>query len=358
MERARPWTRIAVAGAGAWGTALAGVAARAGARTVLLARRPGQAEAIRRDRRNPDYLSDHLLPERLEATHEAEAAYAGAEAALLVTPSHGLAEAARIAHALLPSAAPLVICAKGIDRATGRLMSELAEEAAPGRELAVLSGPSFAGEALAGLPTAVAIASACALGPEAHGSVAARAALTLGAPGFRADLTDDMVGVQIAGAAKNVVAIACGMASGAGMGRNTIAALMARGLREVLLLTAAMGGRAETAAGLAGAGDLTLTCTSEQSRNFSFGVRLGRGSTPERRPDGRPILVEGAESAKSVLALSRRLQVETPLFQSVCAVIHEARDFDEALDALWRAPMEAEALRLDIRLPHPAARDG
>ncbi|MYJ70352.1 MAG: NAD(P)-dependent glycerol-3-phosphate dehydrogenase, partial [Rhodospirillaceae bacterium] len=247
-------SRIAIIGAGAWGTALAMTAARAGRTVGLWAREPEVVESIRRDRRNAPFLPDHTIDEAVVPTGDLAEAVAGADLALLVTPAqHVAALAARLAA--LPECPPLAICAKGIERASGRLMTEVLAEALPGLPAAVLSGPTFAGEVAAGLPAAVTVASA-------DRRLAEKTATLLGSPRFRIYLSDDPVGVQIGGAVKNVVAIACGIVAGAGLGENARAAIVTRGLAETVRLALAKGGRAQTLSGLSGIGDMMLTCNS------------------------------------------------------------------------------------------------
>ena len=290
-------SRIAVIGAGAWGTALAITSARSGCTVGLWAREPEVVEAIRRDRCNALFLPDHPVDEAVIATGDLAEAVAGAELALLVTPAQHLGvTAAQLAA--LPDCPPVVICAKGIDRASGRLLTEAVAEALPGHPQAVLSGPTFAGEVAQGLPAAVTVGAT-------ERWLAEKAAALLGAPRFRIYLSDDPVGVEIGGAVKNVIAIACGIVVGAGLGENARAAVVTRGLAETVRLAVAKGGKAQTLSGLSGIGDMMLTCNS-----LSLGAELGAEPERSRSPDeilaGRNKLAEGFAGRKSAKCRSAR----------------------------------------------------
>jgi glycerol-3-phosphate dehydrogenase (NAD(P)+) len=345
-----PYDRVAVFGGGAWGTALAAVAARAGRETTLWARDAQTAREIDAEGLNRAYLDGLPLPRTLRATDDMAQAARGAEAALVVVPSGALRAVVAAVHAVLPVGAPITLGAKGVEQGTGLLMTEAAAEAAPGRDIAVLSGPSFADEVARDMPTAVVIASPCAAGAAPESSVAARMALTMGTESFRPWFSDDVIGVEVGGAVKNVIAIACGMAQGAGFGLNARAALITRGLDEIKTLADALGGRRETVTGLSGMGDLTLTASDPKSRNFAFGLKLGRGEAPDPRT-----LVEGAPNAISVTDLARARGVSMPICEAVRRVVHEGQSFSDAFRALWTAPIEAEPRALDVALAHPAA---
>jgi glycerol-3-phosphate dehydrogenase (NAD(P)+) len=340
---------IAVFGGGAWGAALAAVAARAGRDARIWARDAAAVGSMNAARRNP-YLPDIALPAALRATADLRAAAEGADAALVVAPSAALREVVAAAHAVLAAGVPICVAAKGVERESGLLMSEVAAEAAPGRGIAVLSGPSFADEVARDLPTAVVIASACLAGDDPQGSVAARLAQSLGTESFRPYVSDDVIGVEVGGAVKNVIAIACGMAQGAGFGLNARAALITRGLDEIKNLAEALGGRRETVTGLSGMGDLALTASDPKSRNFAFGLRLGRGEAAAGHT-----LVEGAPNALSVTDLARARGVEMPICEAVRRVVHEGEPFAAAFRALWTRPIEAEPRALDLAFAHPAA---
>jgi glycerol-3-phosphate dehydrogenase (NAD(P)+) len=351
--RARPYARLAVLGGGAWGAALAAVAARAGTPVALWARRAEAAAALAARAPGAAGLpADAPLPPCVEVGADLDAALAGTGAALLAVPSQSLRDVAAAAHALAPPDAPFALCAKGVERGTGLLMSDVLAEAAPGRPVAVLSGPSFAAEVARDLPTAVVVASACAAGPAPEASVAARLAVSLAGPRFRPYLSDDIPGVEICGAVKNVIAIASGMADGAGFGENARAALVTRGLDEIRRLALALGGRPETVMGLAGAGDLMLTCAGASSRNFALGAALARGAPRPVGADGRPVTVEGEANALAVTDLARRLGVEMPIAEAVRAVLHEGEGFGVAFARLWARPLRAEA-DAGLRLSRP-----
>jgi len=351
-----PFRRIAVVGGGAWGAALAGVARRAGREVSLWARDGDVVADINRNRRNSAYLGcDVTLPEGIFATTDLAEALSGACAVLLVVPSHATREVTGLAHAVAPGASPFVLCAKGIERGTGLLMSDVVADAAPGRPVAVLSGPTFAAEVARNLPTAVTIASDCLKDASPETSVAARLALALGGDRFRPYVSDDMTGAEIGGTVKNVIAIACGMAEGAGFGSNARAALITRGLDEIKLLAEAMGGRRETVTGLSGVGDLMLTCSSTQSRNFSYGVQIGQGRAREDLFDGRKVVVEGVLNAISVTELARKTHVAMPICEAVRSVIHDGHSFAETFERLWTQPIQAEPRALDFEFAHPSA---
>ena len=323
-------SKIAVIGAGAWGTALAMVGARSGCTVNLWAREPEVVETIRRNRRNALYLPDHPVDGNVLPTGDLAEAVASAELALLVTPAQHLGAMA-VQLAALPDCPPLVICAKGIDRASGRLLTDVVAEALPGHPFAVLSGPTFAGEVAQGLPAAVTVGST-------ERSVAEKAAALLGAPRFRIYLSDDPVGVEIGGAVKNVIAIACGIVVGAGLGENARAAVVTRGLAETVRLAVARGGKAQTLSGLSGIGDMMLTCNSFQSRNMSLGADLGaepeRNRTPEEILTGRDTLAEGFWTAAAVTAMAQSLNVEMPICRGVNAVLHRGETVHAMVDAL------------------------
>jgi len=330
--------RIGVIGAGAWGTALAVAARRAGREVVLWARDPELAAEIGTRHQNPRYLPDVRLDPEIRTTASlAEAA--ACDALLLVTPAQVQREiAVALAPHLDPRHAlrqPLVVCSKGIERGSGQLMTEVLAEALPGRATAVLSGPTFALEVARGLPTAVTLAAEDA----ALGAVLVQA---LGSRAFRPYLSDDVVGAQVGGAVKNVIAIACGIVTGRKLGDNSRAALITRGLAEIARLGGAKGARPETLMGLSGLGDLTLTCTSTLSRNYSLGVALGRGETLEALMAGRRSVAEGVFSAGAAVALAARLGVEMPISGAVDAILNQGAPIEAAIEALLARPFRAE----------------
>lgn len=318
-------TGLGIVGAGAWGTALACAARRAGSDVLLWAHEPETVAAINERHENPVFLPDISLDPALGATTSLEAV-AARDVVLLVAPSSHLGTVARGLAPHLPAATPVCVCTKGIEAATGRLMVEVAGEALGRSDLACLSGPSFALEVARNLPTAVTVA-----GPEA--TVAAVAA-ALGGAAFRVYRSDDVVGVEIGGAVKNVVAIACGIADGRGLGHNARAALISRGLAEIVRLGEAAGGRRETLMGLAGLGDLVLTATGALSRNYTFGQGLGRGESVAALMEGRASVVEGAVTAPAVVALAARLGVDMPIAEAVNGVLSGRITVEQAISAL------------------------
>jgi glycerol-3-phosphate dehydrogenase (NAD(P)+) len=323
---------VGIIGAGAWGTALAQVARRAGQEVVLWARDPALASAINATHENARRLPGVRLDPRIRATAVLADA-ANAEILLLAVPAQHLRELCR---RLTPKrGGTAVICAKGIERASGALMSEVVAADLPGREPAVLSGPTFAEEVARGLPTAVTIA--CA-----DPARAAAVAQALGDASFRPYVSRDVVGAQVAGAVKNVLAIACGIAEGRGLGSNARAALITRGLAELARFAVAMGGEAESLMGLAGVGDLVLTCTSRQSRNFSLGVALGGGQSLDEILRSRSSVAEGVETAAAVAALADRCGVEMPICRAVDAVLHRGAGLAATIDSLLSRPLRRD----------------
>jgi glycerol-3-phosphate dehydrogenase (NAD(P)+) len=326
--------RIGIIGGGAWGTALAVTARRAGREIILWAREAEVVAAINERHENPLFLPGIAVDPAIAATGELAVA-AAADAVLLVVPAQHLREiAAALAPSLRPGAA-VVICAKGVEAATGALMSEVAAALLPGATLAVLSGPTFAGEVARGLPTAVTLATA----DQAVGRAIIAA---LGTRSFRPYLSDDVVGAEIGGAVKNVLAIACGIVAGRRLGDNARAALITRGLAEMVRLARVKGGRAETLMGLSGLGDLTLTCTGVQSRNHSLGFALGEGKSLSEILGPRRSIAEGVSSAAALGALGRRLGVDMPIVAAVDAILHHAADIDETIAGLLARPFRAE----------------
>ncbi len=326
--------KIGILGAGSWGTALAQAARRAGREVVLWARDPELAQALNRDHRNARYLPDIPLDPEIHATGDlAEAARA--EALLLVVPAQHLRALAERLVPLAPAEVPLLVCCKGVERGTRALMTEVLGEVAPGRPAAVLSGPTFAAEVARGMPTAVTLAASSA-------AVGLTLVEALGSRSFRPYLSDDPVGAEVGGAVKNVIAIACGIVTGRAMGENARAALITRGLAEVVRLGRAKGGRAETFMGLSGLGDLTLTCSGMQSRNYSLGVALGQGRRLEDILGERRTVAEGVFSAEAVTALAADLGVDMPIATAVDAVLNRGADLDATIAGLLDRPFRAE----------------
>ena len=325
--------RIAVVGAGAWGTALAQVAHRAGRSVTLWTRRPAQAEELRRTRQNVRYLPGVALDPAIAVTAD-PATLAAAEAVLLAVPAQALRDAGLALRAHLPEV-PLVLCAKGIDLSSGLLLDAVVGDLLPGRPLAVLSGPTFAREVAQGLPTAITLAAA----DEALGEALAQA---LGSAAFRPYWTDDVTGVLVGGAVKNVIAIACGIVGGRRLGENARAALLTRGLAEMLRLAQALGARRETLMGLAGLGDLVLSATSAQSRNYALGERLGQGQSLTEAQGTSKGVTEGVATAAAVVQLAQRHAVEMPIAAAVDAVLHRGAAIDSAMEALLARAFKPE----------------
>jgi len=326
--------RVAVIGAGAWGTALAIAVHRAGRAVTLWARDPALAAHLNAQHENPDYLPEARLEPAIRATAEAAEA-AAADVLLFAVPAQHLRTIAGGFAAVLPPDKPLVVCAKGIERGSGALMTQVLAEALPGRPCAVLSGPTFAGEVARGLPAAVTLAAA-------NPALGAALVTALGSRTFRPYLSDDPLGAQIGGAVKNVIAIACGIVAGRRMGANAGAALITRGLAEIARLGQAAGGRRETFMGLSGLGDLTLTCTNAQSRNFALGQALGAGETLAQALAGRRTVAEGAQTAAATVALAAQHKIEVPISAGIAAILEHGAGIDETIAALLARPFTAE----------------
>jgi glycerol-3-phosphate dehydrogenase (NAD(P)+) len=330
-----PIQRIAVVGAGAWGTALALVARRAGRDVTIAAREPEVIASINTAHENTLFLPGIALDEAIRATADASGCVARADMVLLAAPAQHLRAVARGIAPQLSPGTPVTLCAKGVERDTGKLMSEIAAEALPQASVAVLSGPTFAAEVARGLPTAVTLA--------AEDSIGMRLVEALGSTTFRPYLSGDPVGAQIGGAVKNVIAIACGIVTGRGLGDNARAALMTRGLAEIMRLGAALGGRPETLMGLSGLGDLSLTCNGPQSRNMSLGIALGKGRTLGEALAGKRSIAEGVDSAAAIATLARRRDVDMPIVAAVEAILHHDAAIDDTIAGLLARPFKAEA---------------
>jgi glycerol-3-phosphate dehydrogenase (NAD(P)+) len=323
--------KIAVIGAGAWGVALANVITRAG-RCVTLAARDAQCAAAIAERRESPRLPGIKLHDQVRV----EAASAGAarhDAILLAVPAQHLRAAVTTIAPTLAPGTPVIACAKGIERGTHKFMTDVIAECAPSALPAILSGPSFATDVARGLPTAVTLAAS-------DDAVAAALAQALGSTTFRPYHTTDVRGVEIGGAAKNVLAIAAGIVSGRGLGASAAAALTTRGFAELFRFGAAFGARPETLTGLSGLGDLILTCESAQSRNFSLGVALGRGLTPGAAQSGK--LAEGAFTAPVLLEMAKEKDVEMPIASAVAAILDGTLNVDTAIENLLTRPFKAE----------------
>jgi glycerol-3-phosphate dehydrogenase (NAD(P)+) len=320
--------KVSVIGAGAWGTALAALAARAGRDVVLCARNSAAAAEIAATRTNPK-LSGMKLDATIQVTDDIEFA-AGADIILIATPAQNLRAAVATLAPHLTKATPVIACAKGIERGTHKFMTEVIAETAPDARPAILSGPSFAEDVARGLPTAVTLAAQ-------EGELASALVQALGSSNFRPYHTSDVRGVEIGGAAKNVLAIAAGIVAGKKLGASAQAALTTRGFSELVRLGRACGARSETMAGLSGLGDLILTCSSPQSRNFALGIALGRG---EARP--RDKLAEGEFTAPVLIELAASQDVDMPVSNAVAAILNGATTIDDAIESLLTRPFKAE----------------
>jgi glycerol-3-phosphate dehydrogenase (NAD(P)+) len=319
---------VAVIGAGAWGTALASVAARAGRDVVLYARNPANAAQIAASRENPK-LSGIRLEASVTVTGDIAAA-GRSDIILIAVPAQNLREAVSALAPHLAAATPVIACAKGIERGTRKFMTEVIAEAAPEAEAAILSGPSFADDVARGLPTAVTLAAK-------DESLASALVQALGSSTFRPYHTSDVRGVEIGGAAKNVLAIAAGIVVGRKLGASAQAALTTRGFSELMRLGRACGARSETLAGLSGLGDLILTCGTPQSRNLALGIALGRGQKPPRDK-----LAEGEFTAPVLIELAASQDIDMPVSNAVAAILRGAATIDEAIESLLTRPFKAE----------------
>jgi glycerol-3-phosphate dehydrogenase (NAD(P)+) len=319
---------VAVIGAGAWGTALANIAARAGRDVMLYARNTEAAARMNATRQNPK-LPGVNFDSRITITSDVASA-ARADIILLATPAQNLREAVTALASGLAAATPLIACAKGIERGSHKFMTEVIAETAPNAVPAILSGPSFASDVARGLPTAVTLAAT-------DDALASALVQALGSSTFRPYHTSDVRGVEIGGAAKNVLAIAAGIVVGKQLGASAQAALTTRGFSELVRLGRACGARPETMSGLSGLGDLILTCSSPQSRNFSLGIALGRGTRPARDK-----LAEGEFTAPVLIELAASKNVDMPVSNAVAAILRGATTIDEAIENLLTRPFRAE----------------
>jgi glycerol-3-phosphate dehydrogenase (NAD(P)+) len=327
--------RAGVLGGGAWGTALAQVCARAGLAVTLWAREPEVVRAVNETRRNEAFLPDVELDPGVGATTDL-ADLAGSDLILAVTPAQFLRGTLAGLAAHVAPGVPVVLCAKGVEAGSLKLMTQVLAETLPLAPPAVLSGPSFAAEVAQGLPTAVTLAAA-------DMRLAAAIAERIATPAFRPYVSGDMIGAEAGGAVKNVLAIGCGIVEGRGLGRSAHAALITRGFAELTRLAVALGGEAETVAGLCGLGDLVLTCSSRQSRNMSVGMALGRGQSLQAALSGKLSVAEGVASAPAVRALAARLGVETPICEAVSEILAGTRAVDAAIAGLLARPLRSES---------------
>jgi len=328
--------KIAVLGAGSWGTALAALMARHGHQIVLWGRDAKIAAAIDQQHENPRYLPDIPLPENLRATTDLAAALADADQVLVVVPSHAFTQTLRMLAPLRPAKAGVAWATKGFETGSGRFLHEVAEDILGADvPLAVVTGPSFAKEVALGLPTAVTV----------HGSdvsFAQSVADALHGPAFRAYTGDDMVGAELGGAMKNVLAVATGVADGMQLGLNARAGLITRGLNEMLRLSAAIGGKPETLMGLAGLGDLVLTCTGDLSRNRRLGLALGRGQNLSDAVREIGQVVESVQTADEVMRQAERHNIDLPISSAVRAVLHGELASSDGLQQLLAREQKPE----------------
>ncbi len=327
-------TKVGVIGAGAWGTALASAARRGDNDVLLQAHEPDVAEIINRSHVNPTYLPNINLDPHIRATTNVMDVV-DSDVVLLVAPAQYVRETCKQLKAIWHDGTPILVCAKGIELDSGQIMSEVLEEELPGVMIGILSGPTFATEVAHGLP------SACTLAMHDMDK-AMEIGKTIGSDRFRIYASDDVIGAQIGGAVKNVLAIASGMASGKGFGDNARAALITRGISELVRLAVVKGAKPETLMGLSGMGDLTLTCNSMQSRNFSLGFALGQGQQLNDILNSRKAVTEGVFTARSVCKLAARLKVEMPICTAVNQVLNEGADINTVVEDLLSRPFKEE----------------
>ena len=325
------FNHIAVIGAGAWGTALALTCVRAGRNVTLWEHDPNNAQQLRKNRESL-FLPGTRIDERIAIAPDlAEAARASA--ILLVVPAQAVRAVAKALGPLLAEGTPVIVCAKGIERRTKKFMTEVVAECASTAAPAILSGPSFAADVARGMPTAVTLAAA-------DDKLAGALAHAVGSATFRPYHSSDVRGVEIGGAAKNVLAIAAGIVTGRGLGASALAALTTRGFAELVRFGRAYGAKPETMMGLCGLGDVLLTCSSPQSRNFTFGVKLGRGEKPDAIHAG---LAEGVFTAPVLLEMARDRSVDMPISAAVAALLAEQTSVDAVIESLMTRPFKAEA---------------
>ena len=327
--------KIGIIGAGAWGTALAVVGHNAGLQIQIWARETEVAQAINFEHENSTFLPGVMLPQEISATTSFEEV-SNADVLILATPAQYLRDTCEALVQYLDTSIPLIICAKGIEVATGALMSEILEAVLPKHERAVLSGPTFAAEVARDKPAALTLA--CE-NPQIREALIA----ALRTPRFRIYQSADLIGVEVGGAVKNVLAIACGIVEGRNLGASARAAIITRGLAEMARLSKAKGGRPETLMGLSGVGDLTLTCTAMQSRNFSLGVALGEGISINDVLAKRISVAEGIDTAAAIGALAGQLGVDAPICLAVNAIVNHGENTESSISNLLARPVGADS---------------
>jgi glycerol-3-phosphate dehydrogenase (NAD(P)+) len=329
-------TKISIIGAGAWGTAMAQTFATAGHDVMLYARDANLAETINTRHENTLYLPNKILNEKIHATGDLVKSIDHAEMIILATPTQYIRAMLETIKPFLRSHVPLINAAKGIEISTGKLLSEVAAEVLPRNPYGVLSGPSFAHEVAQGLPTAVTLATS------ASDATENKWAEILSGKNFRPYLSHDTMGAEMAGALKNVIAIACGIVEGKALGQNAKAAVMTRGLAEIKRLGLAKGAEAESFLGLAGVGDLILTCSSQSSRNYSLGVALGQGRLLKDILAERRSVAEGVTTAKAVCKLATALNIEMPICFAVNGILHQGENIDGIIASLLSRKLKHE----------------
>lgn len=326
--------QVGVIGAGAWGTALALVAARAGHQVILWAREPETSREINATRENKARLPDIRLPEEISATSAPED-LSVCDLVMIATPAQAMREVMERFRPHLQPSIPAVITAKGIEQGTSQFLADVLREICPAVDPMVLSGPSFAADVARQLPTAVTLAARTL-------DQARPVAEALSSPTFRPYISDDLVGVQIGGAVKNVLAIACGIVTGHGLGESARAALIARAFAELSRFGTALGARRETLTGLSGLGDLVLTCSSSQSRNFRLGLALGQGQSFEAATASAGGVTEGAYTAEAVVRIADSRGIDVPVSAAVHAILKGRLSIPQAIAALMQRPLKAE----------------
>jgi len=325
---------VGIIGGGAWGTALAVVARRAGRDVTLWALESEVIAAVNGQHVNPPYLPDVALDPAITATGDM-IAVAKSDIILLVAPAQHLRGVCKTLEPHIKAGTPVVICAKGIERGSSALMTDVVAEVLPHTAMMVLSGPTFAREVALGLPTAITLGAA-------DQTLGRKVAEAVSSPTFRPYLSEDVIGAEVGGAVKNVLAIGCGMADGKGLGANARAALLTRGLAEIVRLAVARGGKPETLMGLSGLGDLVLTATSLQSRNYSLGVALGKGQTLDEVLGARRSVTEGVTTAEAVVTLAVKLKVDMPICAAIDRVLNHGAAIDDMLRGLLMRPLRDE----------------
>lgn len=328
------YKKIGVIGGGAWGTALAAMAARAGREVILWAREEDVVTSLNETHENKSFLEGVVLPESLKATGNLDE-MAAVDAILMVAPAQFVRSVAEQLKPVLKKSTPVVLCAKGIEQSTGQFMNEVLGEVLPKTPLAVLSGPTFAREVALGLPSAVTIASR-------YQNIAQNIADSIGQPTFRPYLSRDVAGAEVGGAVKNVLAIACGIVAGLELGENARAALITRGMAEMVRFGEKFGAKRETMMGLCGLGDLILTCSSTQSRNMSLGMAVGQGQAVADIMAGRKTVAEGYHSAGILAQIAERENIEMPIASAVNAILHQGKDVGQVVQDLLNRPYISE----------------